>query len=347
MSENNNTSENNITPRKNPKLITKETTENLIRLIQNETKPKIIQEHLNISKSTYKRLRENYENNLYNDLSNFKNQNEKKCGKRKTHDIERTIVASELALNSSLTLSNISDKLRNNNINASPTKCFRILKGMNYSHKIMTLVPVRRNSEDIKNLRALYASEIRNMNVRQLIFIDETGFNLHMAPKYGYSPVNTKCYKTVANSKGINVSLLCAIDINGIVAYDTKVGSFNTESFVRFIDEKIPNNTGNVIKFCIFDNASIHKSATVGQALSRKNFITRYLPAYTPQLNPIEEFFSCLKSRYNANTFKPRNQNDIVNIVNEILTSQNFNMEGYYRHMRSFIEEALMKNDFI
>ncbi len=112
---------------------------------------KLYKKFLIFQKGIYKRLRENYENNLYNDLSNFKTQNEKKCGKRKTYDIERTIVASELALNSSLTLSNLSDKLRDNHINASSSKCFRILKNMNYSHKIMTLVPVRRDSEDIKN----------------------------------------------------------------------------------------------------------------------------------------------------------------------------------------------------
>jgi hypothetical protein len=247
MTVDNNAFENESISRKKPKLITKETIENFIRLIENETKPNKIQEVLNISKSTYKRIRANYEKNVYNNLSNFKNRNETRIGKRKTYDIERSLIASELALNPSLTLKNLSDKLQDSNINASPSQCFRILRDMNYSHKIMTLVPVRRNSDDIKNLRALFASEIRNINDNQLVYIDETGFNLHMAPKYGYSPINTKCYKTVPNSKGINVSLLCAIDLNGILAYDIKVGSFNTENFINFIDEKIPNNISNNI----------------------------------------------------------------------------------------------------
>ncbi|KAM0688649.1 hypothetical protein COBT_000076, partial [Conglomerata obtusa] len=82
-------------------------------------------------------------------------------------------------------------------------------------------------------------------------------------------------------------------------------------------------------------------------AFSRKNYITRYLPAYSPQLNPIEEFFSCLKSRYNADLFKPKNHNDIINKVYEILNCQQFDQTGYYRHMRLFIEEAIMIKDFI
>ncbi|KAM0684968.1 hypothetical protein COBT_003823, partial [Conglomerata obtusa] len=87
------TEENNLiiyadVQRKKHKLITKETIENLIRLLQNEAKPNQIQEILNISKNTFKRLRVNYEKGLYNDLSIFKNQHEKISKKRKNYDIE-------------------------------------------------------------------------------------------------------------------------------------------------------------------------------------------------------------------------------------------------------------------
>ncbi|KAM0681938.1 hypothetical protein COBT_004104 [Conglomerata obtusa] len=124
-----------------------------------------------------------------------------------------------------MTLKNISAKLYESNIIAGPNKCFQIFKDMNYSRKLMKLVPLRRNTDDMKNLRAQFASEIRNIQDNQLIYLDETGLNLHMAPKYGYSRANTKCYKTVQNSKGINVSLLCVIDINIVMAFEIKVGT--------------------------------------------------------------------------------------------------------------------------
>ncbi|KAM0687119.1 hypothetical protein COBT_001647 [Conglomerata obtusa] len=125
MTENNNSNENNDSLRKKHKLITKETILNFIRLIQNETNPKTIQEIISISKSTFKKLRKNYENNLYNNLSDFKNQNEKKLEKRKINDIESAIIAIELALNSSMTLGNISNKLYNSNISANQSKWYR------------------------------------------------------------------------------------------------------------------------------------------------------------------------------------------------------------------------------
>ena len=39
------------------------------------------------------------------------------------------------------------------------------------------------------------------------------------------------------------------------------------------------------------DNAAFHKSAAIQQSLRRHNITHKYLVAYSPQLNPIEEFF--------------------------------------------------------
>ncbi|KCZ81393.1 hypothetical protein H312_01148 [Anncaliia algerae PRA339] len=44
------------------------------------------------------------------------------------------------------------------------------------------------------------------------------------------------------------------------------------------------------------DNCKLHWSITVRQALSDPQVLVQYLPAYSPQLNPVEEFFSTLKT---------------------------------------------------
>ncbi|KCZ79272.1 hypothetical protein H312_03342 [Anncaliia algerae PRA339] len=45
-----------------------------------------------------------------------------------------------------------------------------------------------------------------------------------MQRHYGYSPAKTKAYMTVPGSRGINHSLVCTISINGVVAWETKMG---------------------------------------------------------------------------------------------------------------------------
>jgi transposase len=44
------------------------------------------------------------------------------------------------------------------------------------------------------------------------------------------------------------------------------------------------------------DNVSIHKVEGVREAIERRGAILVYLPAYSPDLNPIEQMFSKLKS---------------------------------------------------
>ena len=45
------------------------------------------------------------------------------------------------------------------------------------------------------------------------------------------------------------------------------------------------------------DNMKFHHSNNVKKWFSKKNVVVKYLPPYNPQLNPIEEVFSALKSQ--------------------------------------------------
>ncbi|KAG0419680.1 Transposable element Tc3 transposase, partial [Dictyocoela muelleri] len=168
-----------------------------------------------------------------------------------------------------------------------------------YSRKTLTLVPINRNSSVNKEVRARYGHSLVNINDNQLIFIDETGFNLHSYQRMEYSPVNTKRYINVPNSKGTNISVLCAITQNGILDFQIKIGGFKSSDILNFVETKLPLLTHENRKYVILDNASIHKTANVIESFARRNYILKFLPPYSPQLNPIEEFFSCLKSREN------------------------------------------------
>ena len=58
---------------------------------------------------------------------------------------------------------------------------------------------------------------------------------------------------------------------------------------------------------------------------ANKIFDYGYLPPYTPQLNPIDEFFSCLKSRYCL--FSRSNKTEvIVQLLDQILETETFHM---------------------
>jgi transposase len=69
----------------------------------------------------------------------------------------------------------------------------------------------------------------------------------------------------------------------------------NGASFLAYVEQiLVPTlSCGDIV---IMDNVSVHKVAGVRAAIQARGATLRYLPPYSPDLNPIEKFFSKLKS---------------------------------------------------
>ncbi|KAG0436306.1 Transposable element Tc3 transposase, partial [Dictyocoela muelleri] len=254
----------------------------------------------------------------------------------------------EISLNPCISLQTICDKLQIHNLSNSysPSTAHRIIKRMDYSRKTLTLVPINRNSNANKDIRAQYATNMINIDDEKLIFLDETGFNLHSFQRMGYSPKNTKCFINVPNSKGTNVSVLCAITKEGVLGFRIKNCSFKSLDIKSFAETILPELSSNNRKFIIMDNTSIHKTSEVSEAFSRKNYILRFLPAYSPQLNPIEEFFYCLKSKVKQREWSI-NREMLINTIDDVLRNEVFIMERYFNNVHTWLEKAIARLDYI
>ncbi|KAG0440445.1 hypothetical protein DMUE_1744 [Dictyocoela muelleri] len=169
---------------------------------------------------------------------------------------------------------------------------------MNYTPKILRKNPISRNSFANKILRFEYSINLNMIANENIFLLDESGFNLHASPKYGYSPKNTKAYTTVQNSKGSNVPFIRTISENGIYSYRTKLGTFKSGDLINYINSELQSLSGNNIKHIIMDNASIHKTRHVQQSFAQRQYILKFFPPYSPHLNHIEEFFSAFKSKF-------------------------------------------------
>ncbi|KAG0439926.1 hypothetical protein DMUE_2112 [Dictyocoela muelleri] len=161
------------------------------------------------------------------------------------------------------------------------------------------------------------------INDQQLIFLDETGFKIHTYQRLGYSPKNTKCFINVPNSKGTNVSVLCAITNQGVPAYKVKVGSFKSVDMKEIIQTLLPAQLNSDRKYIVMDNASIHRTAEVKEALLFRNYILMFLSLYSPQLNPNEEFFSCIKSNVKRINVS-KNSADLISSIDLVFKRHGF-----------------------
>lgn len=118
---------------------------------------------------------------------------------------------------SSYTQKEISTELSLDGISFSLSKVSRTLKEMNYTRKRLVNVPEERNSSKNIDCRQLYAKEIMFIEDSNLVFLDETGVNLHHTRNYGYSAKNIKAFKSVRANRGQNISCLVAINIQGFL----------------------------------------------------------------------------------------------------------------------------------
>ncbi|KAF0987484.1 hypothetical protein HZS_1389 [Henneguya salminicola] len=67
----------------------------------------------------------------------------------------------------------------------------------------------------------------------------------------------------------------------------------------------------------------------------------RLLPPYSSQLNPIEEYFSHLKSVYSSET-GPRNNSELKEKILRILEEERIPFDDWWNHMRISIERETL-----
>ncbi|KII65573.1 hypothetical protein RF11_00924 [Thelohanellus kitauei] len=91
--------------------------------------------------------------------------------------------------NNSITLGGVQTCLAEQGISRSVSTICRILKEESFSRKRLQKIPVERNSISNMDLRQNYCRMLSNLSDDRLIYIDETGINLHTSPNFGYAPI--------------------------------------------------------------------------------------------------------------------------------------------------------------
>jgi transposase len=80
-------------------------------------------------------------------------------------------------------------------------------------------------------------------------------------------------------------------------------GTCNTELFNIWLEEfLVPELVPGQI--LIMDNATFHKSVKTKEIIEKAGCKLKFLPAYSPDLNPIEKFWAFLKNKIRASIHK-------------------------------------------
>jgi transposase len=168
------------------------------------------------------------------------------------------------------------------------------------------------------------------LDPKTLVFVDESGCNLALTPLYAWAPRGQRAVAQAPRNRGKNTTLLAALTSEGILASMTIEGATNTEVFLTYLDQVLcpalrPGQT------VVMDNLNVHKLAAVRERIEACGCRLWFLPAYSPDFNPIEQAFSKLKTylrRVRART-RQRLQNAIAAGL-ERITAQD--ARGWFKH---------------
>ncbi len=132
------------------------------------------------------------------------------------------------------------------------------------------------------------------LNLAHLVFIDETAVSTNMVRLYGRGPRGVRLIDRVPHGHWKTITFVAGMRCHKMVAPMVLDGPMNAELFQAYVQQcLVPTLHRNDI--VVMDNLRAHKAPGIRQAIKRARAELRYLPQYSPDLNPIEMPFSKFK----------------------------------------------------
>ncbi|KAI2667124.1 Insertion element IS630 uncharacterized 39 kDa protein [Labeo rohita] len=185
----------------------------------------------------------------------------------------------------------------------------RVLKLNHVRMKQLYRVPFQRNSDIVKEARFQYVQRIMEFEAEgahhKFIFVDEAGFNLCKVRRRRRNITGQRATVTVPE-------ILIPPEERGLL------------------------RPGMTLYVITGDNVAFHHSRLVNEWFAAQpRIMMQFLPAYSPFLNPIEEFFSAW--RWKVYDHRPYEQMPLLEAMNAgCLAIGAEDCQGWIRHARSF-----------
>ena len=146
----------------------------------------------------------------------------------------------------------------------------------------------------LKRRLAWFADQL-DLVPSKLIFIDETGASSNLARKGGRCRRGRRLRAAIPHGHYKTVTLVAGLSLRGIKAQKVFDHPINAALFEEWVETcLVPTLTkGDIV---VMDNLPAHKGSRVEELIEAAGAGLRYLPPYSPDMNPIEKAFSKLKA---------------------------------------------------
>lgn len=116
-----------------------------------------------------------------------------------------------------------------------------------------------------------------------------------MARLYGRAPRGERCWAAVPHGHWKTTTFTGALRLDGMTAPMVLDGPMNSAAFQAYVEQVLAPTLrpGDIV---VMDNLAPHKGGAIRDAIEARGAELRYLPPYSPDLNPIENAFAKLKA---------------------------------------------------
>ena len=142
--------------------------------------------------------------------------------------------------------------------------------------------------------RATFLEALAAIPEEKRIYIDESGKHTNLDREYGYAPRGEKVEGKTSGKKADKLNIVAAKCGNVIIEpheYNCAMNSRLFEFWFMLLLKCV--EAGSVF---IMDNASFHRKDVLREMAEAANCRVLFLPAYSPDLNPIELEWANLKT---------------------------------------------------
>jgi transposase len=146
----------------------------------------------------------------------------------------------------------------------------------------------------LKQRRDWFAGQL-DLDPAKLVFVDETGASTNLARKSGRCRRGRRLRVGVPHGHYKTVTLVTGLRLRGLVAPKVYDRPINAALFEEWVEKcLVPALAqGDVV---VMDNLPAHKGPRVKELIKAAGAELRYLPPYSPDMNPIEKAYSKLKA---------------------------------------------------
>jgi transposase len=158
------------------------------------------------------------------------------------------------------------------------------------------------------------------MDTQRLVFIDESGAKTNMTRLYGRAKAGQRVIDNAPEGHWCTTTMISSVRLDGSTACMVVDGATDKEVFQAYV-QHILLPTLKVGDIVVMDNLSSHKNNQVKTMIESAGAQLRFLPPYSPDLNPIEKMWSKIKSI--LRTLKARTEKELINAIAKALEAVN------------------------